>query len=101
MSGRGDGHRFASTGVDADAVLDAVGAAVLVADVRGLILHSNQVAGALFGGEGGLAGRPLTDLIEPSLGPADAAGVLTLVASGGQWRGDVRLVGPEGRPLTV
>src|SRR4051794_39666251 len=73
----------------ADAVLDALGVAVVLADTPGMILGWNEAAATLLGWQGPDPGRALTDILERHMDAGEAAGVLAHVAGGSTWRADI------------
>src|SRR5947209_2008356 len=91
-----------SASIAPDAVIDALDAAVVVADGRGIIQRWNAAAARLLSWTGDEAsGRPLTDLIEPHLGAGEAAGVLAQVAGGSSWRRDVALASEKAQSMML
>ena len=82
---------------DPDAVLDALGHAVIVTGVDGRIVQWNRAAAQLYGVEHDEAlGQDVVEVVVPEAGRAAARAILDGVAAGEPWRGRLTAEGPDG-----
>ncbi|HEY7270959.1 MAG TPA: PAS domain S-box protein, partial [Dehalococcoidia bacterium] len=82
------------------AMLDAVGQAILCADIDGLITYWNSAAEKLYGWKADEAlGRPVFELIVPEKERARAQEIVDLVAAGNTWSGEFPLVRRDGSEI--
>ena len=80
-----------------DAVLDALGHAVIVTGVDGRIVQWNRAAAELYGVERDEAlGQDVVEVVVPEAGRAAARAILDGVAAGEPWRGRLTAEGPDG-----
>jgi len=71
-------------------MLDAIGEAVVAADVTARVVYCNRAAERLYGmAEDEIVGRPIRELIAPEVDDDDVAAIRATVVSGETWSGVV------------
>ena len=83
-------------------LLNAMGQAVIAADINGEIIYWNQAAEQLYGwAETEVLGHNITEILLQDIIQEDAQGVLSHLSSGKSWTGEVILKRRDGTVLTV
>jgi PAS domain S-box-containing protein len=85
-----------------DALLDAVGEAVIATDLGGKIIYWNAAAEDLYGWKAAeVHGRDILEVTPSSQSRSTAAAIMTILASGGSWTGNFEIQTKSGERFPV
>jgi two-component system CheB/CheR fusion protein len=85
-----------------DAILNAVGDAVIATDLAGTIIYWNAAAEDLYGWpKDEVVGRNILEVTPTSQSRSTAAAIMTILASGGTWSGNFEVQAKDGERFAV